>query len=144
MEFRDAISELERIFLRQHVVHLHLPGCPVRNCIDQAFWAGWETIRARLLFKLGAERALPRVVVYQYAHCGFCMFLSIEVMLVGARVYGIKYSIPEYVCTFLVAGGVSSFALLKVWHFPSYSFASKSIFFSLMGIQLLQWGCISK
>lgn len=35
-------------------------------------------------------------------------------MLVGALVYGIKYTIPEYICTFLVAGGVSSFALLKV------------------------------
>lgn len=35
-------------------------------------------------------------------------------MLMGALVYGIKYSIPEYLCTFLVAGGVSVFALLKV------------------------------
>ncbi|KMZ56937.1 UDP-galactose/UDP-glucose transporter 3 [Zostera marina] len=37
----------------------------------------------------------------------------IPVMLMGALVYGIKYSIPEYLCTFLVAGGVSVFALLK-------------------------------
>ncbi|KAJ8457953.1 hypothetical protein OPV22_030879 [Ensete ventricosum] len=37
----------------------------------------------------------------------------IPVMLMGTLVYGIKYSIPEYICTFLVAGGVSSFALLK-------------------------------
>ncbi|KAL1330100.1 hypothetical protein AAHE18_12G088100 [Arachis hypogaea] len=28
-------------------------------------------------------------------------------------VYGIRYTFPEYVCTFLVAGGVSTFALLK-------------------------------
>ncbi|XP_058096570.1 UDP-galactose/UDP-glucose transporter 3 isoform X2 [Magnolia sinica] len=37
----------------------------------------------------------------------------IPVMLVGALVYGIKYTFPEYVCTLLVAGGVSAFALLK-------------------------------
>lgn len=35
-------------------------------------------------------------------------------MLMGTLVYGIRYTIPEYVCTFLVAGGVSTFALLKV------------------------------
>ncbi|XP_025639021.2 UDP-galactose/UDP-glucose transporter 3-like [Arachis hypogaea] len=35
------------------------------------------------------------------------------VMLMGTIVYGIRYTFPEYVCTFLVAGGVSTFALLK-------------------------------
>lgn len=35
-------------------------------------------------------------------------------MLMGTLVYGIRYTIPEYVCTLLVAGGVSAFALLKV------------------------------
>ncbi|KAJ6814244.1 UDP-galactose/UDP-glucose transporter 3-like [Iris pallida] len=37
----------------------------------------------------------------------------IPVMLMGTLVYGIKYTIPEYICTFLVAGGVSAFALAK-------------------------------
>ncbi|MCH93708.1 UDP-galactose/UDP-glucose transporter 3-like, partial [Trifolium medium] len=37
----------------------------------------------------------------------------IPVMLMGSLVYGIRYTIPEYLCTFLVAGGVSTFALLK-------------------------------
>ncbi|XP_057871838.1 UDP-galactose/UDP-glucose transporter 3 isoform X2 [Cryptomeria japonica] len=37
----------------------------------------------------------------------------IPVMLVGALFYGIKYTIPEYFCTFLVASGVSLFALSK-------------------------------
>ncbi|WVZ09703.1 hypothetical protein V8G54_014233 [Vigna mungo] len=37
----------------------------------------------------------------------------IPVMLMGTLVYGIRYSLPEYICTFLVAGGVSTFALLK-------------------------------
>lgn len=32
----------------------------------------------------------------------------------GTLVYGIRYTFPEYLCTFLVAGGVSIFALLKV------------------------------
>jgi len=39
------------------------------------------------------------------------------VMLMGTLVYGIRYSLPEYICTFLVAGGVSTFALLKVRNF---------------------------
>lgn len=37
----------------------------------------------------------------------------IPVMLMGAFYYGVKYTLPEYVCTFLVAGGVSAFALTK-------------------------------
>ncbi|XP_047959430.1 UDP-galactose/UDP-glucose transporter 3 [Salvia hispanica] len=37
----------------------------------------------------------------------------IPVMLMGTLVYGIKYTIPEYICTLLVAGGVSTFALSK-------------------------------
>ncbi|KAK1289949.1 UDP-galactose/UDP-glucose transporter 3 [Acorus calamus] len=37
----------------------------------------------------------------------------IPVMLMGTLVYGIKYTIPEYICTLLVASGVSAFALLK-------------------------------
>ncbi|CAI0387592.1 unnamed protein product [Linum tenue] len=37
----------------------------------------------------------------------------IPVMLMGSLVYGIRYTLPEYLCTFLVAGGVSTFALLK-------------------------------
>lgn len=37
----------------------------------------------------------------------------IPVMLMGTLVYGIRYAFPEYMCTFLVAGGVSTFALLK-------------------------------
>ncbi|CAD5186012.1 unnamed protein product [Musa acuminata subsp. malaccensis] len=41
-------------------------------------------------------------------------------MLMGTLVYGIKYTIPEYICTFLVAGGVSSFALSKVRWFPLF------------------------
>ncbi|KAJ9554451.1 hypothetical protein OSB04_018496 [Centaurea solstitialis] len=37
----------------------------------------------------------------------------IPVMLMGTLVYGIRYSFPEYLCTILVAGGVSAFALAK-------------------------------
>ncbi|XVF85973.1 hypothetical protein PTKIN_Ptkin17bG0159900 [Pterospermum kingtungense] len=37
----------------------------------------------------------------------------IPVMLMGTLVYGIRYTFPEYVCTSLVAGGVSVFALMK-------------------------------
>ncbi|EFJ14223.1 hypothetical protein SELMODRAFT_120711 [Selaginella moellendorffii] len=38
----------------------------------------------------------------------------IPVMLMGTILYGVRYTIPEYLCTFLVAGGVSIFALFKV------------------------------
>ncbi|CAI0627770.1 unnamed protein product [Linum tenue] len=37
----------------------------------------------------------------------------IPVMFMGSLVYGIRYTLPEYLCSFLVAGGVSTFALLK-------------------------------
>lgn len=40
--------------------------------------------------------------------------ISCAVMMMGTLVYGIRYTIPEYICTLLVAGGVSTFALLKV------------------------------
>lgn len=40
------------------------------------------------------------------------------VMLMGTLVYGIRYTFPEYLCSFLVAGGVSTFALLKVMIIP--------------------------
>lgn len=44
----------------------------------------------------------------------YCLLYFYAVMLMGTLVYGIRYTIPEYICTFLVAGGVSTFALLKV------------------------------
>lgn len=37
----------------------------------------------------------------------------IPVMFMGALVYGVQYSLSEYLSTFLVAGGVSMFALFK-------------------------------
>ncbi|XP_028762102.1 UDP-galactose/UDP-glucose transporter 3-like [Neltuma alba] len=37
----------------------------------------------------------------------------IPVTLMGTLVHGIRYTIPEYLCSFLVAGGVTTFALLK-------------------------------
>eukprot|EP00270_Netrium_digitus_P010905 TRINITY_DN341_c0_g1_i4.p1 TRINITY_DN341_c0_g1~~TRINITY_DN341_c0_g1_i4.p1 ORF type:complete len:357 (+),score=3.43 TRINITY_DN341_c0_g1_i4:166-1236(+) len=37
----------------------------------------------------------------------------IPVMLAGAIIYGVRYTLPEYICTILVAAGVSSFALFK-------------------------------
>ncbi|KAH9534901.1 hypothetical protein CY35_17G027100 [Sphagnum magellanicum] len=37
----------------------------------------------------------------------------IPVMFTGAIVYGVHYTIPEYLCTFLITGGVSIFSLLK-------------------------------
>ncbi|KAJ6913416.1 LOW QUALITY PROTEIN: hypothetical protein NC651_015815 [Populus alba x Populus x berolinensis] len=40
-------------------------------------------------------------------------FWFVAVMLMGSLVYGIRYTLPEYLCTFLVAGGVSTFALMK-------------------------------
>lgn len=38
----------------------------------------------------------------------------VAVMFMGALVYGVQYSLSEYLSTFLVAGGVSMFALFKV------------------------------
>lgn len=40
------------------------------------------------------------------------------VMVMGGIVYGVHYTLQEYLCTFLVAGGVSVFALNKVSAWP--------------------------
>lgn len=42
----------------------------------------------------------------------------IPVMLAGTFLYGRKYAPAEYMCTLLVAGGVSMFALFKVSNRP--------------------------
>jgi hypothetical protein len=42
----------------------------------------------------------------------------IPVMLAGTFLYGRKYAPAEYMCTLLVAGGVSVFALFKVRNAP--------------------------
>lgn len=42
--------------------------------------------------------------------------VGMAVMLVGALFYGIRYTLPDYICTFFVASGVSLFALSKVLH----------------------------
>ncbi|KAI7999345.1 UDP-galactose/UDP-glucose transporter 3 [Camellia lanceoleosa] len=42
------------------------------------------------------------------------IFSLYAVMLMGSLVYRIRYTFPEYVCTLLVAGGVSMFALTKI------------------------------
>ncbi|CAI0387609.1 unnamed protein product [Linum tenue] len=58
-------------------------------------------------------------VVFMLAYINFMVIVlaksskMIPVMLMGSLVYGIRYTLPEYLCTFLVAGGVSTFALLK-------------------------------
>ena len=44
----------------------------------------------------------------------------VTVMFMGALVYGVRYTLPEYMCTFLVAGGVSVFALFKVHSSKSF------------------------
>ena len=38
----------------------------------------------------------------------------------GALVYGVRYTLPEYMCTILIAGGVSVFALFKVHSSKSF------------------------
>ena len=65
-----------------------------------------------------------------------CHVVIYPVMLMGALVYGIKYSIPEYICTFLVAGGVSTFALLKVC--ASSSYVAKNAFLCRLCLSLPQ------
>lgn len=42
---------------------------------------------------------------------GVCWWGIMAVMLIGALIYGVQYSMQEYMCTFMVAGGVSLFAM---------------------------------
>jgi hypothetical protein len=55
-----------------------------------------------------------RVTSWQPLNSNKLLVRFVAVMLLGALIYGVKYSIEEYLCTFLVAGGVSVFALFKV------------------------------
>ncbi|KZV43724.1 UDP-galactose transporter 3 isoform 1 [Dorcoceras hygrometricum] len=65
-----------------------------------------------------SESSIERIgVLYENWHESYAVLAKsskmIPVMLMGTLVYGIRYTFPEYLCTFLVAGGVSMFALLK-------------------------------
>lgn len=70
------------------------------------------------------------------------IFYLYAVMLMGTLVYGIRYTLPEYICTFLVAGGVSSFALMKVrnnwWReiVVLFSFLACMTYFKHIGMHL--------
>lgn len=61
------------------------------------------------------------------------------VILTGTLLYCVKYTFPEYLCKFLVAGGVSSFALLKV-RWSSISLLIKNHIDQL--IFLCIWSCL--
>ncbi|CAI7769897.1 unnamed protein product [Closterium sp. NIES-53] len=71
-----------------------------------------------LLFLFAHTHAFPCTPAHSPTHSP-THSLTLAVMLAGAIIYGVRYTLPEYVCTLLVAGGVSMFALFKVgcFHF---------------------------
>ncbi|KAK7362217.1 hypothetical protein VNO77_04324 [Canavalia gladiata] len=79
---------------------------------DGAPW--WSYWRAGIANTIGPAMGIEALKYISYpAQVLAKSSKMIPVMLISALVYGIRYTFPEYLSTFLVAGGVSTFALLK-------------------------------
>ncbi|MQL71786.1 hypothetical protein Taro_004109 [Colocasia esculenta] len=83
------------------------------------WWSYWSASITNTIGPAMGIEALKYISYPAQAFCGASHKVlaksskMIPVMLMGTFLYGIKYTLPEYVCTLLVAGGVSLFALLK-------------------------------
>ncbi|GER49535.1 UDP-galactose transporter [Striga asiatica] len=84
------------------------------------WWSYWSAGITNTIGPAMGIEALKYISYPAQAYVLFCWTTvlaksskMIPVMLMGTLVYGIRYSFPEYVCTLLVAGGVSTFALSK-------------------------------
>ncbi|CAB4264580.1 unnamed protein product [Prunus armeniaca] len=82
-----------------------------RNAGGAPLWAYWS---AGITNTIGPAMGIEALKYISYpAQVLAKSSKMIPVMLMGTLVYKQRYSFPEYVCTLLVAGGVSIFALLK-------------------------------
>ncbi|XP_022945255.1 UDP-galactose/UDP-glucose transporter 3-like isoform X1 [Cucurbita moschata] len=82
-----------------------------RSTVGAPWWTYWS---AGITNTIGPAMGIEALKYISYpAQVLAKSSKMIPVMLMGTLVYGIKYTFPEYLCTFLVAGGVSTFALLK-------------------------------
>ncbi|KAF3790241.1 UDP-galactose/UDP-glucose transporter 3 [Nymphaea thermarum] len=103
---------------RRHLVRLHHPGRPSGDTLwsprskgGAPWWSYWSP---SITNTIGPAMGIEALKYISYpAQVLAKSSKMIPVMLMGTLVYGIKYTFSEYVCTLLVAGGVSAFALLK-------------------------------
>ncbi|KAF3655690.1 UDP-galactose/UDP-glucose transporter 3 [Capsicum annuum] len=84
------------------------------------WWSYWSAGITNTIGPAMGIEALKYISYPAQASTSACIFpvlakssKMIPVMFMGTLVYGIRYTIPEYVCSLLVAGGVSLFALSK-------------------------------
>ncbi|KAI3911767.1 hypothetical protein MKW92_012301 [Papaver armeniacum] len=112
----ERFEHLSFLNLAQNVV------CLVWSFIMLKLWSGsssggapwWSYWSAGITNTIGPAMGIEALKYISYpAQVLAKSSKMIPVMLMGTLVYGIKYTLPEYVCTFLVAGGVSVFALAK-------------------------------
>ncbi|KAG6398840.1 hypothetical protein SASPL_140311 [Salvia splendens] len=100
----------------EHLAFLNLAQsvvCLVWSFIMKKLWSNggdagapwWSYWSAGITNTIGPAMGIEALKYISYPAQAF--------MLMGTLVYGIKYTIPEYICTLLVAGGVSTFALSK-------------------------------
>nr|ACU18391.1 unknown [Glycine max] len=112
----ERFEHLAFLNLAQNVV------CLIWSFIMIKMWASgnsggapwWSYWRAGITNTIGPAMGIEALKYISYpAQVLAKSSKMIPVMLMGTLVYGIRYTFPEYLCTFLVAGGVSTFALLK-------------------------------
>ncbi|KAG6396547.1 hypothetical protein SASPL_142698 [Salvia splendens] len=100
----------------EHLAFLNLAQsvvCLIWSFIMKKLWSNggdagapwWSYWSAGITNTIGPAMGIEALKYISYPAQAF--------MLMGTLVYGIKYTIPEYICTLLVAGGVSTFALSK-------------------------------
>ncbi|GFZ00137.1 UDP-galactose transporter 3 [Actinidia rufa] len=109
----------------EHLAFLHLAQnvvCLIWSLIMIKLWSSssaggapwWSYWSAGITNTIGPAMGIEALKYISYpAQVLAKSSKMIPVMLMGTIVYGIRYTLPEYVCTFLVAGGVSIFALSK-------------------------------
>ncbi|XP_057508554.1 UDP-galactose/UDP-glucose transporter 3-like [Actinidia eriantha] len=110
----------------EHLAFLHLAQnvvCLIWSLIMIKLWSSssaggapwWSYWSAGITNTIGPAMGIEALKYISYpAQVLAKSSKMIPVMLMGTIVYGIRYTLPEYVCTFLVAGGVSIFALSKL------------------------------
>ncbi|XP_048441067.1 UDP-galactose/UDP-glucose transporter 3-like [Pyrus x bretschneideri] len=112
----NRFEHLAFLNLAQNVVcliwsYIMLKLCSSGNAGGAPMWTYWS---AGITNTIGPAMGIEALKYISYpAQVLAKSSKMIPVMLMGTLVYGKRYSFPEYVCTLLVAGGVSVFALLK-------------------------------
>ncbi|GAB2234252.1 hypothetical protein Droror1_Dr00003497 [Drosera rotundifolia] len=113
---KKRFEHLPFLNLAQNVVclawsYMMLKICSRSSGAGAPWWSYWS---AGITNSIGPAMGIEALKYISYpAQVLAKSSKMIPVMLMGTLVYGTRYTFSEYICTFLVAGGVSMFALTK-------------------------------